>query len=109
VFKAGQLRHRVTLWRATDNTSSPTGQHKEDFSDAGTVWAELLELRGREYHSANELNSEVSAKIRIRYREDVKSSWRVTYKSRTFEILSPPINVMGFNRYQELMVKEINP
>lgn len=100
----GNLRHRVTIEKPVKKTD-PYGDPYDDWSDHATVWAAIEPLTGREYWGAQQVNSEVTGKIRIRYLPGVDPTMRVKFGTRIFEILA----IMNPNERNEetiLMVKE---
>ncbi|MFZ5816298.1 MAG: phage head closure protein [Bacillota bacterium] len=102
---AGKLRHRVTL---QDNQAprDSYGAEADNWVDVATVWASVEPLRGREFFAAQQVNSEVSARVRIRYRAGVNSAMRVRFGDRIFDIISV---IDPEERHQELqlMVREV--
>lgn len=77
-MRAGELRHRITLQRATEARDS-FGQAVKTWSDVATVWASVEPLRGREFLDARQLQREISAHITIRWRDDVDAGMRVRW------------------------------
>lgn len=86
-MKIGELRHRVILQRKTV-TEDELKQQTESWTDIATVWASIEPLSGREYFAAKQVNSEISAKITIRYRKGINSAMRVLFGGRIFEVQS---------------------
>jgi SPP1 family predicted phage head-tail adaptor len=71
-----------------------------------TAWASIEPLNGREFFAAQQVNAEVTARIRLRYLPGVTRQMQVKFGSRTFAIESV-INVEERNRELQLMVKEV--
>lgn len=105
---ASRLKHRITLLDQPKEKNS-YGEIEENgtWPELATVWAEVKFLQGRELFQANQVHNEVTAKVVIHFRKDVKPNMRVKYGSRILEIVSPPINVNEENRYLELFCKEL--
>ena len=83
---SGRRRHRVTL-QAPVETQGSTGAMVTTYPyDTATVWAEVLELIGREYMASRELHSKLTTAINIRYRSDVTGRWRAVHGSRIYDI-----------------------
>jgi SPP1 family predicted phage head-tail adaptor len=103
-MRIGDLRHRITIQQLTptqnglDSTEVP--------ADFATVWAAIEPLSGREYFAAQQVNAEVTCRIRMRYLAGVTPSMQVKFGERTFAIESV-INVEERNRELQLMVKEV--
>jgi len=102
---AGRFRHRITLQRNVP-TQAPDGSRVDDWRNVATVWGELLEIRGREFLAAAEAHSELTSKIKIRYRPDVRPEWRALFDGRTFNILHVA-DLKGRRRELELLAAEI--
>lgn len=87
-MNASELRHRVTIQEfveQVDEYGTPTGQA---WQDVCTVWAAVEPIQGREYILLQNTQSELTARIRIRYRPGIKPAMRVVYGDRIFDIQS---------------------
>lgn len=82
---AYKLRHRVTLQKFTQ-TRDEMGAVVETWVDVATVWASIEPLSAREFIAAQSAQSEVSARIVIRYREGVMAKMRILHGSRIYNI-----------------------
>lgn len=98
---AGKLRHRVVLQEPAV-TRDAAGGTESAWVDVNTVWAEVVPFTGREKLAAGAEQSELDTRIRMRYRPDVDSGWRVLWRGRLFEVQGPPINLGGMDRLIEL-------
>jgi len=83
--RAGLLRHRVVIQRAT-LTKDSVGGDVESWGTLAEVWGEVRPLSGREALEAQRITSTASHFITIRYRTDVTPLMRVVWRGRTFEI-----------------------
>jgi SPP1 family predicted phage head-tail adaptor len=101
-MRAGLLRHRITLQRAT-TTRDEAGQTIKAWADYATEWAEHEPLRGRELILAQAEQAETTDRFRLRYRNDVLASDRVVHEGVVYEITAPPINWRGRKMLLELM------
>lgn len=90
-MKIGKLRHRVTIQKLISTPDGGGGSTKTWIDDA-TVWAAIEPLRGGERYVAQQVQSELTHKITMRYREGIKPQMRIKYKDRIkdriFEIWS---------------------
>ncbi|MGC7561340.1 phage head closure protein [Pasteurella sp. PK-2025] len=100
----GKLRHRITLQKQV-NTLNEYGAAVTKWGNVATIWAEIKPLAGREYFSAQQVQSEITTQIFIRYLPGVLPTMRVKFGSRFFEIISV-INANERNIYLQLMCKE---
>jgi len=82
---AGKLRHRVTIQRQTVGHDSDGGR-KVTWDDVATVWAAIEPLSARERLVADQVQSEVTARITIRYRDDVDATMRVKHGDDLYNI-----------------------
>lgn len=86
-MKAGDLDQRVTVERKTAGAVDDWGQPIPDaWTPLGTVWAAVEPLAGREYIAAQAAQSEVTARIRIRWRPDVDSQVRVVHRGKQYDV-----------------------
>jgi len=88
---AYKLRHRVTLQRFVKTQDPNTGLITEEWSDVATVWASVEPLSGRDFIAARAQQSEISARVVIRYRADVDSTMRLVHRGRIYSIEGPPL------------------
>lgn len=85
-MKAGQLDQRVTL-QALSGAVDELGQPLPDtWAYVCSVWAAVEPLQGREYIAAGAMQSEVSARIRIRYRPGIVPTMRVIHGADDYDI-----------------------
>ena len=101
----GRLNRRVTLQRQ-ETARDAVGQAKPLWTDVAMVWAAVLPLRGREYFESAKVNSEITVRIIIRYRADVKPSWRVVSGGNGYDIVEI-INPADGKRELQLMCKRV--
>lgn len=73
--RAGRFRRRLTIQSRTETTND-YGETVWTWSDHATVWAGIEPLRGREFFAAEQLQSEVQGRIRMRYRGDLNTKMR---------------------------------
>lgn len=102
--RAGDYRHQVTLQSPPTSTNA-FNELTGSWTDEATVWAAIEWGSGRRFLEASQLNSEVQGIVRIRYRSDIDATWRISYKSRTFQIISIA-NVYERNREMVITCKE---
>jgi len=87
-MRAGLLNKRVTVYQKV--TGSPAvdslGQPNTSWEELDTVWAAVEPLSGREFWAQQQVQSEITSRIRIRYRSDIIVGMKITYHSRTYII-----------------------
>ena len=78
-LEAGRLRHRVKIQRKVESQDSTTGAMNVTWEDVATVWAAIEPVSAREFIQSKAYQSEVSARVVIRHREDVTASMRLVH------------------------------
>ena len=100
----GKLRHRITLLKQV-NEVNDYGASVQIWRTVATVWAEVRPLSGREYFSAQQVQSEVTTQIWLRHIDGIKPTMKVKFGKREFEILSV-LNTQERDVSLQLMCKE---
>jgi SPP1 family predicted phage head-tail adaptor len=105
--RVGELRHRVTLQRRTAGSPQqrPSGEPDDAWVTVAEVWAKVAPLAGRELFAAQQVHSEVTGEVEIRYRSDVDAACRVSYGGRSYNILAL-IDKEERHRFLRLLVAE---
>ncbi|HCF5688189.1 TPA: phage head closure protein [Pseudomonas aeruginosa] len=84
-LSAGRLRHRVDIQSKVQTQDPQTGEIIETWV---TTWpqvpAEIAPLSVREYIAAQAIQSNISARIVIRYREGMLPTMRILHKGRIY-------------------------
>ena len=104
-MRAGELRQRITIQQKTI-TRDTYGAAVETWAALATVWAAVEPMSGREYFQSQQINAEVTTRIRIRHRSDVDSTMRVVFGASTYDIqavIEPETN----KRELQLMCREV--
>lgn len=96
----GKLNHRITF--QIQNLDS----EEEEWNDIVTTWASINPISGREYYQAETINSDLTHKVRLRYRRGITPDMRILYKDRIFHIVSV-INEYEKNAILQLMCREL--
>uniref|UniRef100_UPI00376EA4BE phage head closure protein n=1 Tax=Ectopseudomonas hydrolytica TaxID=2493633 RepID=UPI00376EA4BE len=86
-LKAGRLRHRVDIQARQDVQDPNTGDVTPTWV---TVWpnvpAAIEPLSAREFIAAQAVQSQVVARITMRYRQGLDASMRILHKSTVYDI-----------------------
>ena len=104
MVRAATLRHRVSLQSAAD-TADGGGGAATVRSDVATLWASIEPLKGAEHPSAQQLESRLTHRVRLRHRIGVTTAMRVKFGARIFNIRAV-INPDERNRLLELLCEE---
>ena len=105
-MRSGQLRHVIKVQEKT-NTIDGTGSTVTVWSDKFQTRAAIWPLKSKERLESMKIESEVTNKIRIRYRSGITSKERIKFGSRIFEIKGTPINPDERNIMLDILVTEI--
>jgi SPP1 family predicted phage head-tail adaptor len=100
----GQLRHRVTLMRAT-LAPDAAGEDRETWASVGTYWALVTPLTGRELTYARQVIATVSHRITIRNVGTITAANRLVFEGRTLE-LGSVTRVGEINEYYSILATE---
>lgn len=76
---AGALDRLITIEHPVmiQNEYGEEEKQWQEFYELPHVWAEKVDLNGRELYEAQQLNSEVTTQFRLRYRADLDARMRV--------------------------------
>jgi SPP1 family predicted phage head-tail adaptor len=105
-FDSGKLNKRVTIQKPSTLKDGYGQPIIDAWEDVKTVWANVSPIVGREYFAAETVNSEVSHKVRMRYRPNVKAEMRIKYGNRILSILTV-IDYKEMHVELQLMCKEL--
>jgi len=86
-MKAGALDQRIVIERLVEGYDE-LGQPINDWLPIVTTWAEVSPLVGREYLAAAALVSEVTARVRMRFRPGITAADRIVHEGTTYGITS---------------------
>jgi SPP1 family predicted phage head-tail adaptor len=101
------LRETVSVQSNTP-TRSARGAEVDAWTTLATVRADVAPLDGREYYAAQQVNSEITYKVRMRYISGVTSGSRVVWGSEVLEVVGPPITPRARRRELVLMCRQVN-
>lgn len=86
MLKSGTLRHRCTLQRKQQTQNPQTGAMVTTWVTEATVWAAVEPLSAREFIAAQAVQSDVSVRIRVRYRPGITSAMRLLHDGKVYNI-----------------------
>lgn len=104
-MRSGQLDQLISVERLVEGFDE-LGQPINQWLPIITTWAAVEPLVGREYIAAGALLSEVTARIRMRYRPGITAADRVIHGGTTYGITSVA-DVHSSRRELQLMCKAI--
>lgn len=85
-LRAGRLRHRITIKTRVDTKDGTTGAVAVTWTEFATVMAEIVPLSAREFNQAAQMQSNLAARITIRYLGGVLPSMRIEHGSTVYNI-----------------------
>ena len=102
----GSLKHRISLEAQTKTPDGMGGFLIVWTEMASDVPAAIWGISANEQIQNQSVAMTMSHRIRIRYRSDIRSSWRLKYKNSYFDIVSI-VNPNMSNRMLDVMVKAV--
>ncbi len=105
-IKPGDLRQKVTLLKPV--TTVRDKKRVTAWEEAATeVPAKKTDVSGREFYQAHAVQAEDIVTFTIRWRDDIKTTWRVRHGGETYGILE--INHLGeWRDYMILKTRAVN-
>ena len=104
----GKLRHRLDI----QNCATSSGETQDTFGEpirtwttSETVWASVEPLTGRERFQAQQVQPEVTHKVKMRYNTSVNAKSRLLYGSRVLQV-EAVMNPEERNAEFEILCKE---
>jgi SPP1 family predicted phage head-tail adaptor len=89
-----RMNRRVDIQSVT-RTSDGQGGFTESWTTDATVWAYITQAKGYEKYQAMQLETPISHKITIRYRDGVTTAQRMVHEGNVFnikEVLNPDMD-----------------
>jgi SPP1 family predicted phage head-tail adaptor len=89
-LRIGKLRHRLSLQGLITGSPqlTPSGAPNTEWGEIAEVYGSIEPLNGRELFAAQAINSEITARIKIRYREGVTTDMRISHEGKLYNIHS---------------------
>ena len=88
-LSAGRLRHRIDIQKQNNAQDPATGAMRTVWTDFATnVAAEIAPLSVREFIASSQMQSQITARITIRYRAGLTAQMRILHPS-TGKIYNP--------------------
>lgn len=101
---AGRLRHWIAIQKPTTTQDATTGEMLTTWADVASTWAEIAPLSVRDFIAAGTEQSQVSARIVIRHRDDVDATMRIVHRGVAYRILGVLADPVSGLEYQTLPV-----
>lgn len=84
-FRAGRLLHRIQI-QEQQRVPDGGGGYGIEWVTLRTVWAHVEPLSAREFVASQAVQSEVTARITIRYRDDITPDMRILHRGKIYHI-----------------------
>lgn len=92
-ISAGELCHRVIIQKMASSGRDDDGfENPASWQDFLHLWAKVSPLSAKDLVAAQAAQSQVVARLKLRYRTDIDSSMRVIFRGETYAINSPALN-----------------
>lgn len=102
---AGRLRHRITIQEPV-TARNGFNEAITTWVTVATVWASVEPISGREFFAAEHVQSEITHRIRVRYRAGIAPTMRVVFNGR-YLMIESVINYGERNTDLQLMCREM--
>ena len=111
---AGELNKRITFQRfvgEADLLGDLAYLDDDNWADEFTTWASIRTISGREFYAAGQEQGEVTHTVKIRHRSWTHNpvTMRAIYNGHVYRLLTPPLELGGDKRYQQIKVAEVWP
>lgn len=86
---AGRFRHRIAIQELTEGQDSVSGEVTKSWSTVSgceSVPAEVVFLSAKEFIASQTRQTQIVARITIRYRAGVSAKHRIVFRSQVYEI-----------------------
>ena len=97
---SGDMNQRVKLQSKSVSRGS-NGEEVVTWVDVATLWAQVQQLRGKEFFAGAQMQDEVDVRVRLRYRTAVTRDQRLLWNGAPLDIVS--IIVIGYKEALELL------
>jgi len=87
---SGKLNKRIKIQQLVAGSPAQDnfGQPDESWTDFATIWAAIEPVQGNEFWAQQQVQSEVTIRVRTRYIEGVVPEMRILYGTRKLNIKS---------------------
>lgn len=81
----GKLDERIELQVQTETNNF--GEVVKAYVTQATVWAKIISQKGAESFEAARMGSSRAIKVQLRFRDDVKTDWRIIWDGEPYNIV----------------------
>ncbi len=105
VNDAGQLDRRLTLFSPT-YTAQSNGEPLLSWTTVATVWGSKRSLNGHRLLAADGTHYEQFTAFEIRYRDDIRTGWRVQLGTSVYEVTNT--QELGRKHLLEIVARSVD-
>lgn len=102
--KTQQFNRRIAIHKRVAVTDE-LGTKDYTFALYAEAWAAFIPMRGRQFFGASQMQAELTAIFRLRYRTDLDPTMRIVYNGENFDLAAPPVDVDGAHTVIELLCR----
>ena len=104
-MRIGEFRNRVVFQTNSTSTDEGGGQ-SSTWGTSTTVWAKVENISGSEGVFGDQLRGIANYKFTIRYNSTINETYRISYRSKIFNIQTVKDLYEGSLRFQEITAVE---
>lgn len=103
----GKLQHRVELKSFVTTVNPNTGERTREWTTFAKAWAHVQPVSGREFIAAQAVQSKVSIRVQMHFRDDVTPLHRLAHRGKTYNIEAVLPDLGSGLEYITLMCSEV--
>lgn len=108
-MNATHLRHRLKLYRQSAARSATGAVKVGQWEHILTLWGQFTPLSVKDIIAGQAQDTQITARAKIRYRDDIDGTMRVQYGGRMYEIVGEPLADNGTGKeYLTLALKAVS-
>lgn len=108
-MKATPLRHRLKIHRPTATRSATGAVKVGQWEHALTLWGQFTPLSVKDIIAGQAQDTQITARAKIRYRDDIDGTMRVQHAGKMYEIVGEPLADNGSGKeYLTLALKGVS-
>lgn len=104
-FKPADMKHRVKV-QAASRVSDGQGGFTETWDTTATLWAKVEPVKGWEKMQAQQLQTQLTHKVTVRYSASVTTAKRLLFEGRVLDV-KEAVNLDEANAFLRLMCVEV--
>lgn len=91
-MQAGKLSHRICPQKRVSSQNAETGEVVTEWiniassTSDGCIWGEVTAVSARDFVAAQAFQNAVTARIKIRFRDDITAKCRILFRGKIYNI-----------------------